>query len=214
MKEANRRTFIKGIAATALGVCSHSANADSVETESIKDTLLAKLVAEGWDPIAENTAVFAVISDGHIFMGDEYPQYRTEAYDDGLVEEINSLAPLVSELVMAGDLITYHSMTPGLPDYGRHLTFAKEEYQLAKVQMTRFNYSAWMVPGNHDTTYHEEDADMFKAQMQVPPYQKTVFAGVPVFLLNSGNAGMLDSAQEAWFGQNQHLFPRTKRFLL
>lgn len=193
--KGNRRKFIKGLAASSL-ILPYSYASDGI---SRREELLNLLKTRGYDESNPDSVLLAIISDPHIFLGYQYPQYRTEKFDDRLVDEINSLSPLVSELVIAGDIITYHSMSPGLPDYASHRIFSKDEYDLAKPQIARFNFSCYIIPGNHDTTAHEEDAEMFRAELQVPAYQKTTMAGVVVFLLNSGNAGMLDSAQEAWF---------------
>ena len=66
--------------------------------------------------------------------------------------------------------------------------------------MERFNYRTWIVPGNHDTNAYETNAELFREQMNLPvAYQKATLGGVPVFFLNSGNGGMIDPIQEAWF---------------
>lgn len=209
----DRRTFIKGLAATHLGT-SLSHGADTRPIGETQQALLDLLVDAGYNPSGENSALLAVVADPHIFLGTEFPQYRTEEYDGDMIAEINSLSSLVTELVLAGDLISYHSMTPGLPPYARHRVWAEEEYVLAKSEMARFNYRTWMVPGNHDTNAYESNAELFRENMQVPSYQSTVFAGVPVFLLNTGNGGMLDPAQEAWFRSEASLVAKDQEVLV
>ena len=176
--------------------------------------LRALLVANGYNPSGGNSALLAVTADAHIFLGTDYPQYRTETYDNALIAEINSLNSLVTEFVLAGDLVSYHSMSPGIPPYQLHRGWAIEEYQIAKVQVERFNYRRWLIPGNHDTTAYEADADLFREHMQVPAYQKSEFGGVPVFFLNSGNAGMLDPVQHAWFATEASLISKDQEVLI
>lgn len=171
---------------------------ESVTTDHLNLDLQNLLASKGYNPLAENCALLAVIADAHIFLGTEYPQYRMETYNEELIEEINSLNNLVTDLVVAGDLITYHSMTPGIVAHAHHRAWAIEEFDLAIDQLAKFDYRTWIVPGNHDTTAYEENADLFREKMQVPAYQKAMLGGVPVFFLNSGNAGMLDPVQEAW----------------
>ncbi len=210
---STRRDFIKVAAANALGVA--LCRGDGVpENGGMAAALRELLVAAGYDPTRGNGAVLAVISDAHIFLGTEYPTYRTEQYDDNLIAEINSLDPLVTDLVMAGDLISYHTMSPGIPAYPIHLVWAKEEYALAKAQMARYKLKTWMVPGNHDAAAYETDAELFREQMQVPAYQKTVLGGVPVLFLNSGSAGMLDAVQYEWFKSEAVLVPANQEVLI
>ena len=75
--------------------------------------------------------------------------------------------------------------------------------------MTRFrpDMRLYAVPGNHDTDRFEVDAETWRAQLQIPPYQKKVLGGVPVFFLNSGHAGMPDPVQRAWFEEQARLIP-------
>ena len=163
--------------------------------------LAALLQASGYNPVDSDSALLGVIGDPHIFLGAEYPQYRTDHWDDGLIAELNSLPPLLSDLVVAGDLISYHTMVPGLPRYPGQLAWARDEFRLAKAEIERFSRSMriWAIPGNHDTDAFESNADLWREMLGIPAYQKTVLGGVPVFFLNSGNGGMLDPVQQAWF---------------
>ncbi|RYD75785.1 MAG: hypothetical protein EOP84_17775, partial [Verrucomicrobiaceae bacterium] len=197
MKLDTRREFLKGVAANA-AAATLCRGAEWSSSGNLTSVLRNQLISSGYDPDGENGVLLAVIADAHIFLGSEYPQYRTDHYDDNLISELNSLNSLIDELVIAGDVISYHSMSPGIPPYQIHREWAIQEYELAKIEVQRFNYRRWIIPGNHDTTAYEPNAELFQEHMQVPPYQKAEFAGVPVFFLNSGNAGMLDPVQHAW----------------
>ncbi len=63
----------------------------------------------------------------------------------------------------------------------------------------RAGMNVWAVPGNHDTDKVETDAELWRELLAIPPYQKTIMGGVPVFFLNSGHAGSMNPAQVQWF---------------
>ncbi len=199
--QPTRREFIKRTGATLLASAwvPRATAADPVPPTPLD--VVRGLLGPGFDPAAPDSALLAVIADPHIFLGAEYPQYQTDRWDDGLIGEINSLAPVVTDLILAGDLISYHSMTPGLPRFPSHVVWSKDEFRAAKREMARFSSSMrqWAIPGNHDTDAFETDAELWREQLGLPAYQQTVLGGVPVFFLNSGNGGMLDAVQHAWF---------------
>jgi len=165
----------------------------------LKNELEGLLADAGCDPASPNGALVLIASDFHVFLGDKYPNLRTEKWDDQLIKEMNYLSPPTTDLVIAGDLITYHSMTPGMPRYASNEQWADQEYDVAKSEIQRFAILPKIIPGNHDTDAFEEDADLFRAKIGVEPYQHFDLAGVSVFMLNTGNAGMLDKVQEEWF---------------
>jgi Icc-related predicted phosphoesterase len=194
-----RRRFITTTIGAATGMVVRPAVADEEDPYlSLRAELLNELSHLNYDWNAPDSALIAVMSDAHIFLGTDYPAQRTEHWDDQLVAELNALHPPITNLVIAGDLITYRSMTPGSPRYLLHEQWAIQEYALARAEVRRFHMPLLMVPGNHDTDAYETDAEMFAEQMGVPVYQRVEMAGVPILLLNTGNAGMLNPAQEAW----------------
>ena len=210
-----RRKFIVGSsAAAAVSLCRGDIN-ESGEGK-IRAMVNAAALNAGYDKNADGVAIICVIGDPHIFLGSEYPHYITEKFDDDLVSEINSLAPLVTDVCIAGDLINYRSITPGIPRYNVHDTWARQEYSIAKTQMNRFveRFRLWAVPGNHDTDAYETDAEMWREMLGIPAYRKAVLGGVPVFFLNSGNGGMLNSGQLTWFRAEAAFVPDDQEVII
>lgn len=208
-----RRKFLKtSLAASVLTTLGKA------ETEESYDGLRAELntilASRGFDGISGTGVVLAIISDPHIFLGNDYPSLVTEKWEDDLINELNGLQPPITHLILAGDLISHHSMTPGSPAYGIHEQWSLQEFALAKNEVARFNMPMWMIPGNHDTYAYETDAEMFQEQMGVPPYQRIELGGVPIFLLNTGNAGMLNPAQEAWLRAEAATVPADRDILI
>lgn len=195
MEKVTRRKFIASSISFAAGSYVLCGQESEVGLLSQLNGLLAEA---NCDPMSENGALLAIASDFHMFLGTEFPHLRTEKWDDELIGELNLLHPLITNLVIAGDLITYRSMAPGHPPYGIHEQWAIQEYALAQNEVQRFRMPLWMVPGNHDTYAYETNAEMFVEKMGVPAYQKVELAGLPIFLLNTGNAGMLNAEQEVW----------------
>lgn len=163
--------------------------------------MLEILTGSGYDGASGTGVVLGIIGDTHISMGTEYPHFRTDKWHDGLIAELNSLSPMMTDVVIAGDLISYHSMSPGIPRYRAHEVWARLEYELTKEQISRLDtrFRVWAVPGNHDTDAYETDAELWREMLGIPAYRKAILGGVPVFFLNSGNGGMLDPGQLAWF---------------
>ncbi len=157
----------------------------------------------------------AVIADLHINQNPDNPKY-TDHFDDRLVNELNGLTPAITDVAIAGDLIVYLSDSIGANRYPNGYAWAKQEFQIAKAQMTRFraDMRLYAVPGNHDTDKYEEDAETWREQLQIPPYQKQVLGGVPVFFLNSGHAGMLNPTQSQWFESEASLIPADQEVLI
>ena len=186
------------------------AQADDTGFERLRDELIRQLDATTQPP----GATVAVLSDPHIFLGDQYPTLRTETYDDQIIAEINGLQPVITQLVIAGDLISYHSMTPGSPRFPLAYAWALDEFRIAREQIRRFEMPVWMVPGNHDTDAFETDAELFRSELGVPAYQRIEIAGVPVFLLNTGNGGMLGPAQREWLLEQAATVPRDQEVLI
>lgn len=199
MQETRRKFLLKSGAAIVAASLDRTVAGDPVvpNPPDIRD-LLAQ---SGFDSNSGDAALLAVIADPHIMLAPEYPNLYTEKWDDSLINDINTLVPNVTDLAIAGDLIIHHSVNIGGYRHPSHVTRAINEFRLARTEMERFrrDMRIWAVPGNHDTDAFETDADLWRQQMQTPPYQKTVLGGVPVFFLNSGNGGMLNAGQLAWF---------------
>lgn len=97
----SRRKFLIGCGATIAATALDRADGNSSGNLRL-DELTGILSTAGYNPSAGNCALIAVISDPHIFLGNEYPQYRTETWDGGLVDEINSLHSLLTDVVVSG----------------------------------------------------------------------------------------------------------------
>lgn len=212
-EKVSRRNFIRNsVAASAMaggGVWAEDASYAALrgELESILDLA-------GFDRMSGTGAVVGIFSDPHILVGWEYPTLVTQVWEDDLINELNALHPPITHLVLAGDLISHRSMTPGSPRYPSHVTRAEEEYAYAQVEVGRFQAPMWMIPGNHDTDAFEENAEMFQEKMGSPPYQAIELGGVPIIMLNTGNAGMLDAVQEAWLREQAMGIPGDQEVLI
>ncbi|MEY3897956.1 MAG: hypothetical protein RLZZ214_3477, partial [Verrucomicrobiota bacterium] len=66
----------------------------------------------------------------------------------------------------------------------------------------------------HDTDRQETDAELWRAELGTPPYQKSVLGGVPVFFLNSGHGGMMDPVQVQWFNNEAASIPTNQEVLI
>lgn len=212
MKKA-RRNFIKITGAALLGSTLQRGQADNAPTPAPDVT--AMLQASGFTPGGPNSALLAVIGDIHINQ-DTSNIYYASRFDDPLVAELNALTPAITDLAIAGDLIFYLSASIGAGRSPQGYGWALQEFQVAKVQMQRFrsNMNLYAVPGNHDTDQIEEDAETWRAQLQIPPYQKTILGGVHVFFLNSGHAGMMNPGQIQWFENEARLIPADQEVLI
>ncbi|MCX6875064.1 MAG: metallophosphoesterase [Verrucomicrobia bacterium] len=170
------------------------------------------LAADGFPVGVPGAALLAVMSDLHINLN-EAAQWRS--FDDSVVSEVNGLRGL-TDVVIAGDIITSHSNTAGDPRYPTAYATAHQEFDLAKAELSRFNPLAgtWIVPGNHDTDNEDVVPELWMAKLWRLPYQRTELGGVPVFFLNSGHAGMLDSAQDEWFAGEAAGISRDREILV
>ena len=157
----------------------------------------------------------AIIGDLHINLAAGTPKFTTR-FDDTLVAELNALTPAITDLTIAGDLIVHHSESIAGPRYPSHYELSRLEFRKAKVEIARFrtDMTVRAVPGNHDTDREETDAQLWREELQLPPYQKSILGGVPVFFLNSGHAGMLDPNQRAWFETEAGLIPPDQEILI
>lgn len=196
---STRRKFILGTGSALLGAAFQKGTAQSTQSG---ENITSILQANGFNPNGANSALLAVIGDTHMFTQSNFVyDYYTTSLSDWLVNEINSLTPAVSDLIVAGDLISSHSRSTADPRYSTSYAYSMEEYPVMRQQLERFRSGMriWCVPGNHDTDREENDAELWRSLLQLPPYQFTTLAGVPVFLLNSGHGGMMDPVQLQWF---------------
>lgn len=187
----------------------------AADAPSSMPDIRALLQASGFNPDNPDSALMAVIADVHISTEPANANYNM-AIDDALVAEINGLSPAITDLAVAGDLVISHSRAIGEPRYPSSYAFAQQELALAKQQLTRFRSGMrlWSVPGNHDSDREETDAELWRAIIGTPPYQKAVLGGVPVFFLNSGHGGMMDPVQVQWFNQQAALIPTGQEVLV
>lgn len=193
----NRRSFLAACGAWGVGT---AIAGEQPTTPSLADAIRTSLLDEV-PGFFKSGALMCVIADPHILLGNDYPKLRTERWDDALIAEINSLSSLFTDLCVAGDLITHHTMNPGIPRYPVNEAWAREEFKLAKQQLERFSPSIrrWPIPGNHDTSADEASAELWQEMLGLPPYRLANLGGVPVFFLNTGNGGMPGPGQLAWF---------------
>ena len=198
MKQS-RRKFILATGSALAGGAFQRSISNGGTTGSAPD-ITALLEASGFTPGNPNSALLAVIGDVHINLKASDPKF-TDRFDDALVAELNGLAPAITDLAIAGDLIIHHSVSIGGNRYPNDYEMSRLEFRTTKAQIARFrpDMRFYAVPGNHDTDRFEVDAELWRKEVQLPPYQKSILGGVPVFFLNSGHAGMLDPTQRTWF---------------
>jgi hypothetical protein len=208
-----RRKFILGTGAALVAGVFERGSAQAVTTTA--PDIRALLESAGFDPADPNSTLLAIVADLHINQNPNSYKY-TNHFDDGLVNELNGLVPAITDLAIAGDLITYLSDAIGVGRNAQGYAWALQEFQVAKAQMTRFrpDMRLFAVPGNHDTDKLETDAETWRTQLSIPPYQKQVLGGVPVFFLNSGHAGGLNPVQQAWFEAETAQIPSDQEILI
>ena len=197
---STRRQFLYHSAAAFVASSFDKVRADESPVIGGLSQLQESLAAAGFNSSSPNSALMAVIGDVHINCNPDN-KYFIDHFDDPLVAEINALSPAITDLAIAGDLICYLSDSVGASRFPHGYAWALAEYRIAKQQIKRFrpDMRFYAVPGNHDTDKIEEDAETWRAELGIPPYQKQVIGGVPVFFLNSGHAGMPNRSQLDWF---------------
>ena len=201
----HRRQFLRAGTAALLG----SATAARASTPA---SIASALAEAGFQPGTPGHALLAVAADLHINVNPD--NIRTE-FESSLVNELNSLDGL-TDLVLAGDTITSHSNAAGQPRYPTAYANARQELRIARQQLRRFSsgYRLWVVPGNHDTDNQETTPDLWMAELGFPSNRRLDLGGVPVFLLNSGHSGTLDSAQKNWFLAQVAEIPRDQEVVI
>lgn len=202
--QTTRRKFIVGTGAALVASRFDRAAAQTPAQPNIR----ALLQSSGFNPDDPNSALLAVIGDVHINLNTNDSKY-TDRFDDRLVAELNGLTPAITDLAIAGDLIIHHSVSIGGNRYPNDYALSRLEFRTAKAQIARFrpDMRFYAVPGNHDTDRFEVDAELWREELQLPPYQKSILGGVVVFFLNSGHAGMPDPTQRAWFEEQVQFIP-------
>lgn len=206
LMQKTRRNFIIGTGAALLGSALEHTRADTASTSAPDITTL--LESSGFTPGGPNSALLAIIGDLHINLEAGDAKF-TDHFDDALVAELNALRPSITDLTIVGDLIVHNSVSIGGSRYSSHYELSRLEFRKAKAQIQRFRptMAVRAVPGNHDTDKDETDAELWREELQMVPYQKSTLGGVPVFCLNSGHAGMPDLIQWAWFELEASLIP-------
>jgi hypothetical protein len=209
-----RRNFIFGTGAALVGSAFERLKADG-DTSAPAPNVHAMLQSAGYNSGGPNSALMAIIGDVHINQNPDSTHYISN-FDNLLVAELNNLSPAITDLAIAGDLICYLSDSVGAGRNTLGYSWALKEYQVTKTQITRFrpDIRFYAVPGNHDTDKIEEDAETWRQQLQIPPYQKQIIGGMPVFFLNSGHAGMLNPDQIQWFGNEARLIPPDQEVII
>jgi hypothetical protein len=212
--QPTRRNFLLGTGATLLASALERVAADGASVSLPPDIQLL-LQSSGFNSNDPNSALLAVLGDVHINLDPSDAKF-TDRFDDRLVAELNSLSPAITDLAIAGDLIVHHSVSIGGNRYPSNYALSRLEFREARNQLARFRAGmrVYAVPGNHDTDRFEEDAELWREELQLPPYQKCTLGGVPVFLLNSGHAGVMNATQVAWFQQQASLIPSDQEVLI
>ncbi|MCX6875063.1 MAG: metallophosphoesterase [Verrucomicrobia bacterium] len=181
-------------------------------------SIRAALAADGFSISTPGAALLAVVADLHINLN--AGAAKTSTFDDQLVAEINGLSPLPTDLVIAGDLVMSMSNAVGELRYANAHANAEGEMSLARDEVQRFRpeIQTWIVPGNHDTdnleNMQERGPELWCRYFDRPAYQRTTMGGVPVFFLNSGHAGQLDPAQEAWLVSQAAMISKDQEVLV
>ena len=208
----SRRKFIMGTSAAFAASALNRVVADGTPTPK---NILAQLLAAGFDPSLPGASLMAVIGDVHINLNPSDSKF-TDKLDDRLVDELNTLIPSITDLTIAGDLIVHHSVSIGGNRYPNDYAMSRLEFRNIKNQIQRFrdDMTVRAVPGNHDTDRYEADAELWREELQLPPYQYAVLGGVPVFFMNSGHAGMPDSVQSSWFNELAASIPPNQEVLI
>lgn len=197
----------------------HRVLGDTVMNPTFPD-IRSTLLANGFNPDDPDAVLMAVVADTHLNLNPQILSKWTDHLDDILVAELNGLQPQLTHLVFDGDVVMSNSPGAGLRRNGYDYIAARQEMQLFKQQLGRFrsNLDIVAVPGNHDTDGQELLAggtpELWLEEIQTPPYQKRVLAGVPVFFLNSGHGGDLDPTQAAWFAAEAALIPSDQEVLV
>jgi hypothetical protein len=210
---SSRRQFLLHSAAAFAASSFESVFGD--DDPLIQPNIRELLLANGFDPDLPGSALMAVIADIHIDLNPTDPKF-TDQIPDSLVSEINGLQPGLTDIALAGDLIVHNSVVIGAKHSQSAYELSRQEFRRVKEEIKRFRSDArlWAVPGNHDTEKDEADAELWREELRLPPYQSTSLGGVPVFFLNSGHAGMLDDVQLAWFRANAAAIPSTQEVLI
>ncbi|MEO5917138.1 MAG: metallophosphoesterase [Luteolibacter sp.] len=212
--EKTRRNFIVGTGSALLGGMLNRVSADSAPATQPPD-ISALLQAKGFNANSPGSALLAIVADVHINLDQSSPTYTTQL-DDRLVNELNGLTPAITDLTIAGDLIVHNSVSIGGSRYPSHYALSRLEFRCITQQIQRFRSGMKIraIPGNHDTDKDEMDADLWREELALPPYQLATLGGVPVFHLNSANGGMPDPAQIAWFNTLAATIPSDQEVLI
>jgi len=172
--------------------------------------------AMGFDPSASGNATVVFFSDAHMNQDTSVSlaPIVTTNFNVQLVSIVNGMRPPPTKILNAGDTSTSFSEVPGyINAWGPDTDWAIQEMHDFQTSLLSFTNVAptdilW-VPGNHDQTCLETDAELFQGvYTNMPTHQSLDLAGVHFLLLNSGNYSQPDDVERQWLeGQVAALSP-------
>ena len=179
--------------------------------------LTSTFSAMGFDPSAPGNAVVVFFSDAHMngYPGSGISPVLTTNLDTRLVNIVNAMDPPPAKIVVSGDVSTSYCQVPGGRINSNNAYFATMEMNWWSAAVHAFTNIAqtnilW-VPGNHDQTADETNAELFCSIFtNMPPYQAFELAGVKFFLLNSGNYCAPSDSEQQWLRQQAAATPPTQ----
>jgi len=166
------------------------------------DTLEEAYAAAGFDPRHPSNAVVVFFSDPHMNLWEDVLPISTNL-DPRLVQIVNAMDPPPRKVIVAGDTSTTLSPVPGWVPRAWSMEMGTNEMLHWLAAIRAFTNVApedivW-IPGNHDQLAFEEEAATYRLMYpQMPVRQRLDIAGVRFLLLNCGNYGGRNPAQQAW----------------
>jgi hypothetical protein len=157
--------------------------------------------AAGFDPFYPGNAVVVIFSDPHLNLLPTEAVVTTN-FNGWLIAAINAMNPPPARIIVAGDLTSSYSESPGWPPGPANIYWATNEFSLWYPALSAFTNIAisniFWVPGNHDQVEQEANADLCCAWLHRPPHQVITVAGVTFLLMNGGNCGMPSEPERQW----------------
>ncbi len=178
----------------------------SVTPAGAFDDLATALRTMGFDPTVPGNAIVLFGSDVHMALqvdGLPAPMVTTNL-DWRFVKAVNDMNPPPAKIVFCGDESSSLSPVPGTDglQYPVAVAYATNEMRLFSESLAQLNYprtNILWVPGNHDQSPTQEDAEFFQQMFPgMPPYQSFEVSEVKFILVNSGNFGQPGKSQTKW----------------